>query len=764
MKQSYPLRLTLIAAFLLSLSIVFFTACPTEPELETYSISYLPNGATAGTAPEEQTKVHGVALVLASNSGNLARSGYYFSGWNTVVDGTGTNYPEGASYAVNKSATLYANWSLIPSYSVSYNSNGSTAGSLPEPQLKTHGQPLTLASNTGGLQKIGWTFSGWNSLASGEGTDYPEGASYTAESAIILYAKWTREIYTIGYNGNNASTGSAPESQLKVQGVSITLATNYGNLTKTGFVFAGWNSLASGLGDYYPEGSSFSLNQSMTLYAHWSTCIAPATPQAASTANAYQYRLWWTASAGHEYQVERAPSGGSYSMIRDWSTISDYVQGSFYATSSPYQWRVRSHLIASPGVPSPWVGGPAITGGGGSCPFIYVGDGKGSYSYLTDLQGPIIGLPPGNLMRTRVPLYTYQNVVLEGQRRDKDGRYRLKMREIIPEISYMDEVKLMTVDLPIGYEIASSSAEQTYGNGYVNPFKLYTLKNPRTLKGATAWNGDDVTAELATVDGKPASVAGTDLPWYELDFGEFDAANAKLIVTPWVLFGPHLESKIYARASIELQDATGKWIKVKTLGFPAGDMKKMVVDLSGLFPSASRKIRLNIGTRTWVRWVVDGLALDDSAPVNFYQRLVPLESAKLINRGGGSSTTPTFELRGIAQDDVKPVPENEKGKGRFTKYGKVTELLEATDDMYVVWTNGDEIALTFKDPKPPIPGYERHLVLQVMHYFKSFYYEHQVEPLPFRGMSSYPYPETEKYPDTADHRRYLKKYQTRVLK
>ena len=36
-----------------------------------------------------------------------------------------------------------------------------------------------------------------------------------------------------------------------------------------------------------------------------------------------------------------------------------------------------------------------------------------------------------------------------------------------------------------------------------------------------------------------------------------------------------------------------------------------------------------------------------------------------------------------------------------------------------------------------------------------------VEPLPFHGMSRYPYPATEHYPDTPAHREYGRTYNTR---
>ena len=39
-----------------------------------------------------------------------------------------------------------------------------------------------------------------------------------------------------------------------------------------------------------------------------------------------------------------------------------------------------------------------------------------------------------------------------------------------------------------------------------------------------------------------------------------------------------------------------------------------------------------------------------------------------------------------------------------------------------------------------------------------------VEPLPFHGMSAYPYPEDERYPQTSAHLEYLQDYNTRGIK
>ncbi len=76
----------------------------------TYTVSYIANGATSGTAPAPQTKTHDVSLKLAVNSGNLAKSGCIFAGWNTAANGFGTGYAAGGIYTANASVTLYAKW------------------------------------------------------------------------------------------------------------------------------------------------------------------------------------------------------------------------------------------------------------------------------------------------------------------------------------------------------------------------------------------------------------------------------------------------------------------------------------------------------------------------------------------------------------------------------------------------------------------------------------------------------------------------------
>lgn len=83
---------------------------------------------------------------------------------------------------------------------------------------------------------------------------------------------------TLTYGLNNADSGSVPASTSGSG--SIIVAQNSGNLSKTGFTFAGWNTLADGTGVTYQPGDSFTPSSNLTLYAKW-TAVA-SSPAASS--------------------------------------------------------------------------------------------------------------------------------------------------------------------------------------------------------------------------------------------------------------------------------------------------------------------------------------------------------------------------------------------------------------------------------------------------------------------------------------------------
>lgn len=92
-----------------------------------------------------------------------------------------------------------ANGSLTPpsptaERTVSYSGNGNTGGTPPTAAQFMPGATVTAPANTGGLVRTGYVFSGWNTGADGNGTDYPVGATFVMPAtALTLYAKWIAE-------------------------------------------------------------------------------------------------------------------------------------------------------------------------------------------------------------------------------------------------------------------------------------------------------------------------------------------------------------------------------------------------------------------------------------------------------------------------------------------------------------------------------------------------------------------------------------------
>jgi uncharacterized repeat protein (TIGR02543 family) len=101
-------------------------------------------------------------------------------------------------------------------------------------------------------------------------TAYVPTVDYSTSGQIKL-ALSSGTTYSVTYDGNGG-TGTAPtDTNTYATGASVTLA-NSGSLVKTGFVFTGWNTLASGLGTHYNPAATFTMGSAnVILYADWKT-------------------------------------------------------------------------------------------------------------------------------------------------------------------------------------------------------------------------------------------------------------------------------------------------------------------------------------------------------------------------------------------------------------------------------------------------------------------------------------------------------------
>ena len=153
------------------------------------------------------------------------------------------------------------------STTLTYDGNGPSGGTVPATATQAFGSLLTLASNSGGLSKPGYTFGGWNTANDASGTSYAAASSYTFPNVnSTLFAVWNGS-YSLSYNVNGGSGGPAsPET--RVTGASANLSST--DPTFVGFTFAGWNTAADGSGTAYSSGASYTMPAgNRTLYAIW---------------------------------------------------------------------------------------------------------------------------------------------------------------------------------------------------------------------------------------------------------------------------------------------------------------------------------------------------------------------------------------------------------------------------------------------------------------------------------------------------------------
>jgi uncharacterized protein (TIGR02145 family)/uncharacterized repeat protein (TIGR02543 family) len=244
----------------------------------TFSVTYNGNGNTAGAVPVDVNAYEqGATVTIKANTGNLARTGYTFAGWNTAASGTGTSYAGSETLTIGAAnVTLFAKWTQNATFSVSYNSNGNTAGAVPvDANAYELGATVTVKANTGGLVRTGYTFAGWNTTADNTGINYPGNATFAMASAnVILYAQWTIiPVFTVTYNGNGNTGGTVPsDANTYVQGATVTILGNTGTLVKTGATFAGWNTAADGTGIARATGETFTMaGANVVLYAKWAS-------------------------------------------------------------------------------------------------------------------------------------------------------------------------------------------------------------------------------------------------------------------------------------------------------------------------------------------------------------------------------------------------------------------------------------------------------------------------------------------------------------
>jgi uncharacterized repeat protein (TIGR02543 family) len=303
----------------------------------TNTVTFSANGGSGSASISTVTQSSVGASVTLAAVGTLSRSGYTFSGWNTLEDGSGTTINAGASYTPASSLTLYAQWNSF----ITYNANGATSGTIPDSTTaKSSSAVTTLRTNTGTLARTNYVFGGWNTNETGTGTSLAAGlTTYSSTGNRTLFAQWNS---VISYNANGATSGSVPGNST-VFGSAGTLAGNTGSLARTNFALGGWNTNESGTGTSYALSSStYPPSGARTLFAQWNSTIT--------------YNANGNTSGSIPAASSIPPTGGALALnsgnlaktgatFVGWSTASNGI-GTFYLPGATYLQRGNATLFA----------------------------------------------------------------------------------------------------------------------------------------------------------------------------------------------------------------------------------------------------------------------------------------------------------------------------------------------------------------------------------------------------------------------------------
>ena len=419
---------------------------------------------------------------------------------------------------------------------------------------------------------------------------------------------------------------------------------------------------------------------------------------------------------------------------------------------------------------------------GGSCPFLYAWNGA-TYGFVTDVLGITpLGLPmaPGVL----VPPDHDEYVLVRGdQLVPRDGELVLQFTEELREVTYLDRIRLDVVDHPAGYEVQPN--ERFCFPPFPEPHThvMRPLLAPLRALGS---DGRDWTDALATVDDVHAvpfepiedrQFQGLAEPhWLELEFDRAAIAGAtrlRLVCTGWFFWTDASVNVAAARTpgvafvppTLELHGEGGWAPAGPPLGFPAGKSKSMVLDVTELLSREDPRLRISSTLRLY--WDSIRLVLGGDGP----QRTTALEprSAKLWPRGfsapeesGRADLPERFDWQRLAEH-----PRWNQHPGRYTRFGETLPLVTAVDDRFVIMGAGDALTVTFDATSlPPVPeGWERDYLVFLDGWAKdrdpNTVQALAVEPLPFHGMSGYPYGSGERFPDDPEHRAWRAEWNTR---
>ena len=422
----------------------------------------------------------------------------------------------------------------------------------------------------------------------------------------------------------------------------------------------------------------------------------------------------------------------------------------------------------------------------GSCPFLYAWNGE-SFEFVKDVMWrSALGMPLGIMGEAKAyasPEPSDDYIKIPGNKlKPRDGKYVIQITGELWETMYTDMVELVVLDHPESVDL--------YVNERLTPpdspgYTLYQAGAKDHPVSAFDQHGTDLMPYISIQDDRytPGFRSGkyqgiTEISEIELDLGSVDPGKPLYLFTRGWIFPSDASINASIAQSDELQmispyiqviNTGGEWeTAVDDMSIPMGKDKTIVTDLSGKVNVKDPRIRIRTNMQLYWDHIFFTQDLQDSLVT--IGTLHPV-SADLHYRGfsrtyrkGGRYGPHWFDY-----SQVRTGPRWRDLTGSYTRYGDVQPLLLEPDDMYVIKNAGDEITIEFDATDLPQlkKGWRRDFLIHNVGWVKDGDLNtasgQTVDPLPFHGMSRYPYGPDETFHTDREHREYLENYNTRVV-
>ena len=169
---------------------------------------------------------------------NVSMCGYLLDGWFKNIDDSSTRISESALVNETSDFSVRAKWSKII-YTVAFDGNGATSGSMNPMSNRVYDEPFTLSPN--GFERSGSKFLGWNTKVDGTGDSFTNCANVVNlttnnNDLVTLYAQWDAAAYRVCF----LSGGGSGEMDVQTIPWDVDAALVSNAFERAGYVFVSW--------------------------------------------------------------------------------------------------------------------------------------------------------------------------------------------------------------------------------------------------------------------------------------------------------------------------------------------------------------------------------------------------------------------------------------------------------------------------------------------------------------------------------------------